>query len=83
MIVTKIHGHSSIHTDITQLEEELVQITIVNPTSIGGRDLRQVSFIFESETYLIHSNHDIPFIHQAQTPMRALWHRHNQIHNLC
>ncbi len=34
----KIHGQPS-HTTITKLEEELVQIAIVIPTSLGGGEL--------------------------------------------
>lgn len=64
--VTKIHGQPS-HTDITQLEEELVQIAVVIPTSLGGGELGHAGLIVESATYLIHSN-GIPFTRPIQPP---------------
>ena len=64
--VTKIHGQP-LHTDITQLEEELVQIAVVIPTSLGGGDLGHAGLIVEPATYLLHSN-GIPFIRPSQPP---------------
>lgn len=64
--VTKIHGQPS-HTDITQLEEELVEIAVNYPTSLGGGDHGHAGLIVESATYLTHSN-GIPFTRPSQPP---------------
>lgn len=64
--VTKSHGQPS-HTDITQLEEELVQIAVDFPTSLGGGDLGHAELIVDSTTYQTHSN-GILFTRPSQPP---------------
>ena len=66
--VKKINGQPS-HTDITQLKEELVQIAVVIPNSLGGGDLGHAGFIVDSTTYLAHFN-GIPFTQPSQPPTR-------------
>jgi hypothetical protein len=65
--VTKIHGQPS-HTAITKLEEELVQIAIAIPTSLGGGELGHAGLIVESIEYEKHSN-GIPFNRPTQPPV--------------
>ena len=48
--VTKIHGQPN-HTDITKLEEELVQIAVVIPTSLGGGELGHAGLIINPIEY--------------------------------
>jgi hypothetical protein len=64
--VTKIHGQPS-HTDITKLEEELVQIAIVIPTSLGGGELGHAGLIIKPTKYEKHSNR-VPFTRPSQPP---------------
>jgi hypothetical protein len=64
--VTKIHGQPT-HTDITKLEEELVQIAIVIPTSLGGGELGHAGLIIEPTEYEKHSN-GVPFTRPSQPP---------------
>ena len=64
--VTKIHGQPS-HTDITKLEEELVQIAIVIPTLLGGGELGHAGLIIEPTEYEKHSN-GVPFTRPSQPP---------------
>ena len=65
--VTKIHGQPS-HTAITKLEEELVQIAVVIPTSLGGGELGHAGLIIEPTEYEKHSN-GIPFNRPTQPPV--------------
>jgi hypothetical protein len=64
--VTKIHGQP-LHTAITKLEEELVQIAVVIPTSLGGEELGHAGLVIEPSTYVTHLN-GIPFIRPTQPP---------------
>jgi hypothetical protein len=69
--VTKIHGQPT-HTDITNLEEELVEAIADIPTSLGGGECGHAGLIVESATYLTHSN-NIPFerpTRPAATPVK-------------
>ena len=68
--VTKILGQPS-HTDITKLEEELVQIAIVIPTSLRGGELGHAGLIIEPTEYEKHSN-GVPFICPSQPPTLPL-----------
>jgi hypothetical protein len=65
--VTKIQGQPS-HTVITKLEEELVQIAVVIPTSLGGGELGHAGLVIEPTEYEKHSN-GIPFIRPTQPPV--------------
>jgi hypothetical protein len=64
--ITKIHGPPS-HTDITKLKEELVQIPIVIPISLGGGELGHAGLIIEPTEYEKHSN-GVPFTRPNQPP---------------
>jgi hypothetical protein len=65
--VTKIHGQPS-RTAITKLEEELMQITVVIPTLLGGGELGHTGLIIEPSEYKKHSN-GIPFNWPTQPPV--------------
>ena len=65
--MTKIHGQPS-HTAITKLEEELVEIAVVIPTSLGGGELGHAGLIIEPSEYEKYSN-GIPFNRPTQPPV--------------
>ena len=64
--VMKIHGQPT-HTDITKLEQELIDAAIHIPTSLGGGKHGHVGLICDDATYQKHSG-EIPFICPTQPP---------------
>ena len=64
--VTKIHGQPT-HTDITKLEQELIDAAIHIPTSLGGGKRGHVGLILDDAAYQKHSG-GIAFIRPTQPP---------------
>lgn len=65
--VTKIHGQPT-HTDITNLEEQLVEQVADIPTTLGGGECGHAGAVVEPNAYLTHSD-GIPFERPTRPPI--------------